>query len=163
MNMVLMTWPEVFEASQTGVMRMIRALQDNRKDAHGFKGDGWGIHIEGAIGERALAKYLGVYWDATVNTFKNQPDSAGCEVRTASEDNYSLIIREDDPTGSIFVLLVGKVPQFRVAGWIHGVDGKQQQWIRNPGEREPAWFVPQKELNTMDTFPLIEERREAAY
>jgi hypothetical protein len=59
-------------------------------------------------------------------------------------------VRDNDPSDRYYFLVVGEPPTFRVAGWIKGVDAKQDQWLRNPGKgRKQAWFVPQHHLKQL--------------
>jgi hypothetical protein len=72
---------EVGAAVRVGALRHWEAVRGGMADRHGFDGDGWGVHIEGALGEIAAAKALNIYWDGSVNTFKAD-DLAGIQVRT---------------------------------------------------------------------------------
>jgi hypothetical protein len=112
------------------------------------------MHIEGACGEAAVAKALNVFWSGTVNTFKRGGDiGSKIQVRTRSKSYYELIVRQDDRDDDIFILVTGKAPSFDVVGWTLGKDAKKEQWIQTHGNREAAWFVPQKELLDINTLP----------
>jgi hypothetical protein len=145
--MIKLTDSEVEMAAQVGLRRQLEALRKGLPDKHGYEGDGWGIHIEGALGELALAKFLGVYWDGSVNTFKTKGDLGETEVRTRSRSDYDLIVREDDREDAVYVLVVGKAPAYRVVGWMLGKEAKQDRWVRTYGGRTPAYFVPQAALH----------------
>jgi hypothetical protein len=135
-------------AALVGVRRHICALQGRRPDKHGLKPeDGWLVHIEGACGELAVAKYLGAYWKPTVNTFKSGHDVAGCQVRTRSKEDYDLLVRPDDKDEDIYVLVTGYAPRYRIRGWMRGKDAKQKRWVHAYGNRPPAYFIPADELN----------------
>jgi hypothetical protein len=117
-----------------------------------------GMHIEGAGGECAVAKALKLYWSGSVDTFKREGDVGDLEVRTRSEDWHELLIRPDDPS-AIYVLVVGKIPHFRLVGWIHSSVAKQRNdWLKPHGGRPPAYFVPQSELR-----PIEELQRRNVY
>lgn len=147
---VRLTWYELFLASSIGLKRHIEALQQNRHDRHGFKGDGWGIHIEGAAGEMAAAKTLNRYYSGSVNTFQDGGDVGSLQVRTRSEASYDLIVRDGDKDEDIFVLVVGVAPEFEVIGWIKGCDAKRPEWRQTHGRRPAAYFVPQSALRPME-------------
>ena len=66
---VTLEWYELLQAALCGVRRHIEALHKGLPDKHGFDSDGWGAHIEGAAGEMAAAKSLGLYWNGSINTF----------------------------------------------------------------------------------------------
>lgn len=140
--LVRLTWEEAAMAADVGRRRQLTSLRSGHKDKHGYSGDGWGIHIEGAMGEMVLAKHLGIHWDGSINTFKRD-DLPGVQVRTRSGHHYDLIIRTDDDPNSRFVLVTGKCPNYRIRGWIQGQDGMQEEWLKDYGQRPKAYFVPQ--------------------
>jgi hypothetical protein len=127
-------------------------VQKGLEDKHGFDGEPWNIDIEGAAGEIAAAKALGVYWGASVNTFKVGGDVGGLEIRTRSKSEYELLIRDNDPDDSIFVLVTGRSPNFEVVGWMKGKDAKREEWKQTHGGRPPAYFVPQSELHSIESL-----------
>jgi hypothetical protein len=159
-NSVVLTWSEVFWAAQVGIRRHIEALRKGLTDAYGADSEhGWNMHIEGACGEMAFAKYGHLYWDGSVNTFKNGADVSGLHVRTRSKHNYELIIREDDPDDGTFVLVTGFCPNYRIVGCILARNGKRVEWEQDYGGRSPAFFVPHSALKPyydprMEEFPF---------
>ena len=142
---------EMATAAWVGVRRQVEAKRKGLPDKHGFDGDGWGSHIEGAGGEMALAKAMGVYWDGSVNTFKRD-DLPGIQVRTRSRHDYELLVRRTDSDTEVFVLVTGQMPEYRIHGWIRGGDAKQRRWSRSHGGRPPAYFIPQSELKPMEAI-----------
>jgi hypothetical protein len=126
-----------------GIRRQMASI--SRPDNHGFHGDGWGVHIEGACGEMAVAKAVNVYWDGSVNSFR-RPDLPGIQVKTRSEDFYDLIVRPCDDDDAAFVLVSGKSPSFTIHGWIRGAEAKQEAFLQTHGGRPPAYFVPKDRL-----------------
>lgn len=145
---VVLDWFEVRLAAQVGLERAMRSLirdsapaaPDPRKSAR----EGWWREgIEGACGELAVAKALGVYWNGSIDTYKLGGDVGELQVRTRSRANYDLIIRDRDRDEDIFILVVGTAPRFRIVGRIRGRDGKRDQWRRAHGGMAPAYFVPQ--------------------
>ena len=157
-GVVILTWHEVAMASHVGWMRHIVSLRDNRADKHGFTGDGWGAHCEGACGEMAVAKLLGCYWNGSINTFKGQDLPGKIQVKTRSDDRYELFVRPDDADDSRFVLAVGKAPRFHVRGWIGGAEAKRNEWLRDYGGRPDAFFVPTCNLHPIESLivpPLV--------
>ena len=152
---VTLTWFEAAMASEVGRMRHLSAIKANRPDRHGFEGAGWNVHIEGACGELALAKVLGVYWDGSVDTF-DAPDVGRLQVRTRSEHDYELIVRPTDSDTSRWVLVTGRCPRYVVRGWISGQEAKRPQWLRTHGGRPPAHFVPHAALHPISTLALEE-------
>lgn len=149
---VVLTWHEAAIASHVGWMRQIKSLTDGRKDRHGFTGDGWSEHCEGACGELAVAKFLGIYWNGSIDTWKDN-DLPGLQVRTRSLDTYGLIVRPNDSDDATWVLITGRCPTYRVRGWINGRDAKRPEWLANHAGRPPAYFVPAEQLNPMNELP----------
>lgn len=149
---ISLSWNEVSIAARVGTMRHCEALRAGKKDSFGFKGDGWGQHIEGACGEMAVAKACGVYWLPTVNTYKTGADVASWQVRTRSAPGYELLVRPSDPDDAPFVLARGRCPDYQVVGWIMGRDAKRPEWLQTHGGRPPAYFVPDAALRHIETL-----------
>ena len=145
-----LTASELHQAALVGSTRQFEASLRNRVNAHGMSDNPWqGLanHICGACGEIAVAKLLGVYWGAEVNSFKG-PDLNGSsiQVRTRREHHRELIVRTGDNDTDRFYLVTGLAPSLCVRGWILGRNAKRPEWFRGHGNREPAYFVPQSEL-----------------
>lgn len=151
---VRLEWYELQQAAIVGINRRIKALHAGGKETHGFDGDrAWTVDIEGAAGELAVAKVLGVYWSGSINTFKFGADVGHLQVRTMGKEHYGLLIRPNDDDAAIFVLVVGRAPQFRVVGFIRGIDAKKQEWFQSFGNGRPAaYFVPQDRLEPIENL-----------
>lgn len=140
-------------AVDVGVRRQMAAVLTGKRDKYGIDPEGgWGVHIEGACGEMAVAKYLDRYWNGSVNTFRLGGDVGDLQVRTRSHHDYDLLIREADRAGDTFVLVTGQAPHFRIHGWIEAAEARQPRWLKAHGQRGQAWFVPQSELRTIDSL-----------
>jgi hypothetical protein len=145
---VVLTSGEILAAATIGMYRNAAAMKRGLSDKHGLEDTwGWSYHIEGACGEAAFAKVMGMYWSAPINTFKRGGDVGAIEVRTRSRHDYELIVREDDSDRATFVLLTGACPRYRVHGWITGAEAKRAEWLQQHGGRESAYFVPQASLS----------------
>jgi hypothetical protein len=138
---VVLSWHEVAMASEIGRLRQLASIKASRLDRHGFSGNGWDVHIEGACGELAAAKYLDLYWDGSVDTFKAN-DLPLIQVRTRSRHDYELLVRPEDDDEAIWVLVTGQSPCFWLRGWLMGRECKRFEWVREHGGRPPAYFVP---------------------
>jgi len=137
----------MYEAAMVGVRRHIQALFRGLPDRYGADPEnGWTIHIEGACGEAAAAKALGIPYVGTVGTFKNGTDVGGFQVRTRRLKWHELNIRKGDRSSDNFILVTGKAPHFNVVGWIRGRHAKRERWLHAHGGRTPAYFVPHSHL-----------------
>lgn len=150
-----LTSAEVMSAAQLGVMRHTHALFKGSREAAGMPNDGWGAHIEGAAGEIAVSKYLGVYPGFTLNTYK-APDVSGMDVRVRSEMWHDMKILPSDEDERVFIMVVGRSPVFHVVGWIRGRDGKKAEYFKDlPNGRGKAYWVPKADLQPISTLPRV--------
>lgn len=144
---VVLTPYEVDMAGKVGFNRHAKQLERGRSTSR-WREDAWSIDIEGACAELAYAKLMGVYWDGSVDTFKSQGDVGNIEVRSARRETDSLIIRPNDDPYSVYVLMIGTIPNFKCAGGLVGMDARKDEFLRGARDkgRPEAWFVPQEEL-----------------
>ena len=155
-------YSELVIGAVVGILRHIEAVVRGRPDRHGFEGDGWGAHIEGALAEMAAAKAINAYWDAPLNTF-NSPsrgDVGPYEVRRRSRQDYEVLIRPGDADSKVHIAVFGCAPRFRIAGWLFGYEAKKDEWLQGHADRDPAWFMPQCKLRGLDTLPRGDEIEE---
>lgn len=149
---VTLAWHEYAMASEIGRLRQLTSVRRGSADNHGFIGLGWSEHIEGACGEMAVSKFLGVYWDGGIDTFKSADIGATIQVRTRSLHSYELIVRPDDYDEDLYVLVTGKCPTYRIWGYISGTEAKKKEYLQTHGNRPPAYFVPNSKL--IDIYQL---------
>ena len=144
---VALLWHEYAMASEIGRLRQLAAIRRSSTDNHGFDGLGWSEHIEGACGELVVCKYLRLYWNGGIDTFKGPDADIRIQVRTRSKHEFELIVRNDDNDDDIFVLVTGRCPNYIIRGFMLGRDAKQRQYLQAYGGRPPAFFVPQVDLH----------------
>lgn len=147
-----LAWHEYAMASEIGRLRQLTSVRRGSADKHGFTGLGWSEHIEGACGEMAVSKFLGVYWDGGIDTFKSADIGATVQVRTRSSHSYELIVRPDDYDEDIYVLVTGKCPTYRIWGYISGINAKRDDYLQTHGNRPAAYFIPHKDLIDINTL-----------
>lgn len=150
---ITLAWHEYAMASEIGRLRQLTSVRRGSADNHGFNGLGWSEHIEGACGEMAVSKFLGVYWDGGIDTFKNADIGARIQVRTRSSHSYELIVRPDDYDDDIYVLVTGKCPKYRIQGFTYGSAAKKKEYLQTHGNRPAAYFVPNSKLS--DIYQLV--------
>ncbi len=138
-------------AAYIGVLRRIQSKTTGLKNNHGYEGtDPWQTDIEAAGAELAVSKALNLHWNAGVNTFRAPDIGENLQVRWTPLITGSLILRETDGDLAYYVLVVGCMPDMQIAGFIRGRDGKKGRWLKSPGGRPPAYFVPQEALRPLD-------------
>lgn len=102
----------------------------------------------------AVAKAIDVHYDAFDPLLdRDRGDVAGLHVRSTEHLSGHLTIYRDGPGGT-YVLVVGRIPCFRVAGWIEKADAvATEQWWRSD-IRDPAFWVPQAALAPIQVLAL---------
>ena len=144
---IKLTEIEMEMAAYVGCRRRTESRARNRKQGPGYnEADAWRNDIEGAAAELAYCKAMGIYWPGSLNSFKDPDCGLMTQIRQTNHENGCLIVRDRDPDEHFYVLVVGHCPTFRIVGWMKGVDAKKNVYVRSPGDQNPAYFVPQKEL-----------------
>lgn len=142
---------EVLMAATVGVMRRLASIKRNLKGTAGQPDDNrWQIDVEGACGEMAVAKALGIHWNGSINTFKRGGDVGDLQVRASQKHNNCLIVRSGDRDEDVFIFVTGLAPEYLVHGWIVGKDAKQEKYLKAPNGREAAFFVPREALRSVE-------------
>ncbi len=143
---VRLTSAQMLIAAQVGVQRQVQNLSRNNQDVYGAsKLAGWQMHIEGAMGEFALAKHLGIFWDGKGEW--RMRDVGDFDVRTRSKDYYDLIVHDGDEDDRFIYLLTGVNGRYKVHGGMYAREAKQEKYWKDPAGGRPAYFVPQRDLH----------------
>tara|TARA_R110002126_G_scaffold279942_1_gene427063 strand:+ start:475 stop:927 length:453 start_codon:yes stop_codon:yes gene_type:complete len=144
---VILTPSEIMMAAQAGIMRQVENIKTKAEPYYGASDVAdWQLHIEGCLGEFALAKYLNLWWGGKGD--KRNADVFIYDVRTRSSHNYDLILHPDDPDDRNFWLVTGRNGKYKIHGWIIARDGKQEKYWKEPVKNRAAFFVPQSALNS---------------
>ena len=153
MTTITLTLSEMHIAATTGVLRQIANIRDNRQQAHGHNPNtDWQSHINGAMGECAVAKYLNTYWNGSYGNL-NATDVNQYQVRTGTQHHHSLILHDSDPDDHIFILTTGLNGSYTIHGWIYAHEGKKEQYWKDPTGNRPAYFIPQSTMHPINTLP----------
>jgi hypothetical protein len=156
MNFVKLTKDEIIFAAHVGVQRNAEDLGDGLGIGHfdALNDGGWCVHILGAMGEVAFAKYIGKPF---VSTPIRGVDVDGRQVRTVMKRDGELPIRGKDGPKEMFALMVlWGSRTFQVVGQISGAEGRRVGVLKNPGNKGPAHFVPQGKLHPVTPGPGAE-------
>lgn len=152
MAVMQLTAHEIFHAALVGVTRQIDNLRNHRLDRYGASTEeGWRLHIEGACGELAVARYFDRYWSGNLGNLQ-APDVGAFQVRTRPRPDGNLILHPSDADDEEFVLVTGTAPRFELRGWIRGAEGKRQEFWKDPAGGRPAFFVPASALHPMEAL-----------
>lgn len=143
---VKLSTQEMAAAAMVGVRRKVMSLK--RQETAGHDKSNWSDEIEGAMGECAVAKALGIYWSPEVNVFK-VPDVGDLHVRQTTHLNGKLIYRPGDADG-VYILVRGSLGDYDVVGWKHSNECADSKYLQAPNGRPPAYFVD--ELNPLKTL-----------
>jgi len=151
-HVITLTPSELLIAGTVGVSRYVENLRTHRHPGRADTGRNTvtghllHTHIDGACGEAAFAKAMGVYWNGDVGDMY-APDVNGWQVRTTTRLDGKLIIRHTDADEARHVLVRGRCPAFQIVGWIEGRIAKSPEWLESPAGRPAAWFVPDTALH----------------
>lgn len=149
MTDIVLTPSEILQGALVGVLRQSRAMQNGWKPAAGATEDRhWQIHIAGALGEVAVAKYLGVYWSGVGELGQTDVGgTTGHDVRCRAGATDELPIKADDPNDRRFYLVTGGYGVYKFRGWFMAGDGKREEWLVKCADGRNLYFVPQGELH----------------
>lgn len=136
---------EFLEAAIVGTLRQVINMSKGVPDRYGFKGDAWGVHIEGACAEKLVARETKSYWIGALNHKDSGADAGPWGVRHTPLESGSLLLHPADADDRTFILVVGLAPYQRIVGHIKGAEGKLEEFWRTD-VRHPAFFVPQSAL-----------------
>ena len=143
---------ELYVAGHVGTMRRVASIQKKIPDTKNSKRGFWETDADGAAAEMAVAKYFGVYWVPSVNAGKAS-DVLNFQVRSTSWQNGKLIIRTKDKKNEKYILVTVNVDICNIVGWTWADDAKKEKfWKPEDHTGESAWWVPQSELQPMETI-----------
>jgi len=145
MDPVRLTAAEMVVVAQVGCCRQIRAIERGARERHAAP-DPWGVNIEGAAAEYVVANWLHAWWNAiTPLNWYGEDVGGNVHVRHTTRADGGLILHPDDPPDGKFVLVVGRLPELRIAGSLTAGRGQVKRYWRTDWP-VPAYCVPQTEL-----------------
>ncbi len=161
---ITLTWAEMLIAANVGVMRNVQSMRLGRgridSPTHQFGGMdfAWASNIEGAAGEMAVAKHLGLFWSGAIGDIEAD-DVGPYQVKTNTSRKWDdLILRKWNKPDRIYISVLSFAPRFIITGWISGSEGMQERFYREGTPGMPAYFVPRSILHPMSDLPSQDER-----
>lgn len=143
-------------AATVGITRQIQNIAAGRRDRYKAAPEfGWNIHVEGAMAELAVAKYLKRFWNGNLGDLK-AADVGPLEVRSTWHPDGALTIYPKDPDDRVFVLVTGSNGEYLLRGHLLGKIAKQDKFYNREASNNRrgtnAWYVPQDELYPISTL-----------
>lgn len=153
--------PEEVAKARRGGARRARNVEHCSHDPSNGNGGHFDRHTTGALGEVAVAKWLGVEWNPTCTLERDswkRGDAGGLEVRTTRHPYGRLLVLPHNSDSRPFVLVrLRRNDQAVLAGWILGSSAKRPEFWKELQPGRPCYVVPPTALNPMRTLPR--ERR----
>lgn len=107
-------------------------------------------YAESIAAELCVARYFGLDFDIDESKGKRKADvGKGIEVRWTAYNGGNLIIYPNDRDADVAVLVVGKSPEYFIAGWLPVSFAKVKRY-KNP--RQDSWWVDQQNLNPIENL-----------
>ena len=152
MIVVDLSWPEVMQAINVGVMRRVYAVKARKVGVYGAReASAWDNDINGAIAEMACAKWANVFWSGTVGV-TTLPDVGRWQVRSKLAAGERLVIRPDDADDEIFVSALVQIPNVTLCGWMLGRNAKRKEWLKEYPPKPAMYFIEDKFLRAMEAL-----------
>lgn len=150
---VNLTWGEMNLGADVGVHRYIEICRNAR--GGGAPGDGgWGPHIDGAIAELAVAKFLNRYWTPLDDDFFNLPGDVGSvQVRATRHRTGKLIIYKDGDLHSTAIWVLAIVDPVAATVRIAGFTDNAGSATWDESLPRPAWTITQDRLLPAEQLP----------
>jgi len=157
MKKINLKFPEFDLAVNTARLRMAVSIASNRRFGAQTGNRNWvqrhNDEVIGACGEIAVAKLGKFYFVPGLNEFHSVPDVfRDVEVRSTANEHGMLVVRDNDVLERRFVLAIVRGSAVVLAGWIYGTEGAKSEYLGNPNNNTPAWFIPINKLRPMETF-----------
>ena len=159
MTKISLNFQELDLAINTARLRMAVSIASNRRYGAQTGDRDWverhNDEVIGACGEIAVAKLGKFFFVPGLNEFHNVPDVfRDVEVRSTANQQGKLVVRDNDVLERRFVLAIVRGSVVVLAGWIYGTEGAKSEYLANPYNKTPAWFIPIKNLRPMETFQV---------
>ena len=162
---VVLTEREIRIGVESGIQRQLeclRGLKSGRETDSEYErkynsvgpGGLWNNSIEGALGEFAVAKFLGLY-PSGITSYKSTDVGEHYEVRTRPQKSYELFVKKKDKPDKYYILVQGSFGDYTLMGWITGFEVfNHPEWFHNHnGKLSYSYWVPHEFLHSIETLP----------
>jgi len=116
------------------------------------KADQSANYILGAVGEYAVAKYLGKFYDGNVGNLEAVDVAGEYEVKTTPVPGGHLIVKPEAKDTKPFILAIVEDMTVRLPGWMKGTDIKDEKYKRTDQHGRSLYWVPQSDLRHMSSL-----------
>lgn len=156
MILVTLSDDEMRRSAVDGFERQLEAVHMGLEPAAGLDPDNEplhiGLHIFGDMRERAYAKGINRLFVSRINNFSGADFDERTQIRGRRLDWHELIVRPYDNPDHIYVLVNGRMPNFKIIGELLGLDCMNPSWLKTHGNRAPAHFVPHSALKPVGYY-----------
>jgi hypothetical protein len=146
-NEITLSKVEIEIARLIGTYRSNESLKEgllNRRES------GLAFDIQNIAAKIVYAKYRDLYFDPSIDNFHGPDFKSNVKIRHTVYDTGKLIIRPQDDLNYYYVLITGKLPTFKIRGFIYGADAVRSEWHQDPQNKEgikgECWMVSQEAL-----------------
>jgi hypothetical protein len=112
---------------------------------------------ESITAELIVARYFGLDYDARQNNGKHHADvGQGLEIKWTKYESGHLIIYPNDRDNDVAIMVVGKSPTYRIAGWIPVQFAKRAKYKHRS---QDSWWIEQHNLFPIEDLVRSEHGR----
>jgi hypothetical protein len=149
---VTLTEAESRVCTWVGAQRHAAAVRERRDPGQGpSKSDLTPAnHIRGAASEYAASIILNLSWRLNIGRIREVDVGGLVEVRSTDLERGCLIVKPQDKDYPFVLMIQNARRRFRFGGWMLAAEAKG--WPLVTGRGDPAHFVPQQALGTVETL-----------
>jgi len=110
---------------------------------------------QGYCAELSVSLLTGLPWQANEGYQKGAPDVGNyIQVRYSHYQKGHLLVRPKDPKEHLYVLVTATGRIYTLWGGLWGIEAMNDDYLKAPADRPPAYFVPQDKLQPI---PILEQ------
>lgn len=155
---IILTPFQGMHAAMAGVARNVSALRDGRALDPDRRDQGWEWHIVSCLAEYAWSIWMDIAWTPAVGRLDTYEGDVGrWQVKATTLQSGGMFVRKRDPADFDYVLGLVDGLKVEFAGWMNGVDAKDEQYFRRAGGGvlKDCYLVPQLELRDLEEVKVF--------